>query len=159
MTTRDRLIALIANHAGFDVASVGPLNTLANDLDLDSLDRIELGMAIEQTFHIPITDADLDRPELGTVGGLLAFVEDRYEPHPLLAQTFPPRTTVKFRRPAPVSGMEALSRLAQEADRSAEHLLRAAFDAGWEARNRPWRHCGQLEIDSAWERYKASVGL
>lgn len=75
--TRDRLIALLASHSGREPASIGPLQTLAGDLDLDSLDRLDLRLAIEDTFSIDITDAELDRPELGTVGGLRAFVEDR----------------------------------------------------------------------------------
>lgn len=33
-------------------------------------------MKLEQEFGIEITDAHMDRPELGTVGGLAAFVED-----------------------------------------------------------------------------------
>ncbi len=166
MTTHDRLIALIAHHSAREPASIGPLNTLAGDLDLDSLDRLDLRLAIEDAFGIDMTDEETDRPELGTVGGLLEFVEDRltaplelvelagfvatpdWAKPPIVVNAKP--DAIDLREP---SGMETLFRLARESDKTAEHHLRAAFDAGVRA--------GRCDPSpqAAWQAFKASVGL
>lgn len=53
---------------------------LEADLALDSLDRIEIGMVLEDTFKIEISDDDLDSPELGTFGGLCDYIDRRLAP-------------------------------------------------------------------------------
>jgi acyl carrier protein len=165
MTTRDRLIGLIATHAGREPDTIGPLNTLVEDLDLDSLDRLDLRIAIEDTFSISMSDAETDDPELGTVGGLLAFVEDRVKLPLTLANTITPTSekqaidamragwnadnVIDLMSP---SGMSAIARLAQEGDNYAHRQLRRAYDAGFVA--------GQLDgIDreEGWETFKRMV--
>lgn len=145
---RDRLISLIAHHSGVPSATIGSQQTLAGDLDLDSLDRIALGLVIEEEFGFDISDSDLDRPELGTVGGLCAFVEDRASAAPL--RIVPAAAPLDLREP---TGMETLFHLAHEADKSAEKHLRAAFVAGVRA--------GRCDPDpqAAWVAVKAELGL
>lgn len=51
--------------------------SLARDLQLDSLDRIEIGLALEEEFGIEIPDDELDAPEMATFGGLCAYIDKR----------------------------------------------------------------------------------
>lgn len=46
-------------------------------LDLDSLDLIQLALEIEKEFGIELPDEDVDKPSLGTFGGLVAYVEGK----------------------------------------------------------------------------------
>lgn len=48
-------------------------------LDLDSLDRIQLAMKIEDEFGIDLTDDEVDKPELAYVAGLAAFVQGKID--------------------------------------------------------------------------------
>lgn len=50
---------------------------LRADLHFDSLDLISVAMKCEDEFHIEISDADVDKPALGTFGGLVAFIEGK----------------------------------------------------------------------------------
>jgi acyl carrier protein len=48
--------------------------SLADDLDADSLDAVELGMAIEENLGVAISDEDL--PNIKTVQDLVDYVEE-----------------------------------------------------------------------------------
>lgn len=74
------IIAVIADHAGMPAEKVTPLATLAVDLDLDSLDLIELGLAMERRFDILIGDDEVDDPSTGTVAGLVELVQNKMAP-------------------------------------------------------------------------------
>lgn len=50
---------------------------LEGDLQLDSLDRIEVGQKLEETFQITIPDDDLDAEGMGTFGGLCDYIDRR----------------------------------------------------------------------------------
>jgi acyl carrier protein len=56
-----------------DEDKVTPEATLRGDLDADSLDAVELGMAIEEATGVAIADEDL--PNIITVQDLLDYVE------------------------------------------------------------------------------------
>ena len=58
MTTSEiaNKVISILKDSGFDATSESHLK---NDLHLDSLDKVEFGMAIEQEFSISLTDEDL----------------------------------------------------------------------------------------------------
>ena len=47
------------------------------DLQLDSLDLIELALKIEDEFHIQLDDEDVDLPVNGTLGGMCNFIDGR----------------------------------------------------------------------------------
>lgn len=47
MTTRDRLKALIANHLGVSEEAITPSSRFHEDLGVDSLDAVELVLALE----------------------------------------------------------------------------------------------------------------
>lgn len=59
-TTEQRIKAIISNHLGLPEEEIKPENSLVNDLGADSLDIIEIVMAIEDEFSIEISDADVE---------------------------------------------------------------------------------------------------
>ena len=86
MTVRARVIAKIAHQCGIPVEEVRDDRALGftcfngeEPLDLDSLDRVELAMLLEDEFNIEIPDEHVDKPELGTVAGLVRYVEGKVE--------------------------------------------------------------------------------
>ena len=50
---------------------------LVRDLGVDSIDTVELIMAVEDTYDIKISDKDAE--DLKTVGDVVAFIEDHLE--------------------------------------------------------------------------------
>jgi len=70
----DRVTALCEQLSGREANGDSRLD---GDLGLDSLDRIQLAMDIEDALGLHIPDEDVDREELGTVGGLIEYVERR----------------------------------------------------------------------------------
>lgn len=56
-----------------DLDAITPEARLAEDLDIDSLDAVELNMAIEEALEITIPDGDL--MNLKTVGDIVAYLE------------------------------------------------------------------------------------
>jgi len=66
---------VIADHLGLGLETVTRESSLAKDLGADSLDRMELLMALEEEFRIEISDDEADR--LKTVADVVAFVEKK----------------------------------------------------------------------------------
>ena len=52
MNIEERVIAIVADKLGRDVAEVSPEKNFVNDLGADSLDTVELLMVFEQEFKI-----------------------------------------------------------------------------------------------------------
>ncbi len=74
MSVRDKIKELIAkNIKGIDVSTITNEHTL-EDLGADSLDSVEIVLAIEQEFDIEIEDNEFD--ELQNFGKLVEYVED-----------------------------------------------------------------------------------
>lgn len=71
ITHADTTRILIADHLGFD--AVTDEQNLVADLALDSLDRVDLTVTLEQEFNIDISDAALE--EWQTVGDVVKTVE------------------------------------------------------------------------------------
>lgn len=71
LSTADTTRHLIADHLGFD--AVTDEQNLVADLALDSLDRVDLTVTLEQEFNIDISDAALE--EWQTVGDVVKTVE------------------------------------------------------------------------------------
>jgi acyl carrier protein len=61
------------------VDEILPQNDLENDLCLDTLGLIQVNVAIEEQFHIPILDGESPEFALHTVEDLTAFVADKAE--------------------------------------------------------------------------------
>ena len=56
-----RIIKLIAEQLGITEPEVTPEKNFVSDLGADSLDTIELAMALEDDFNIEIPDEDLEQ--------------------------------------------------------------------------------------------------
>lgn len=66
------VIHTIANSMMLDVRIINPENKLFGDLDLDSLDRVELCMSLEDEFAIQIPDEEAE--EASTVQDVINLV-------------------------------------------------------------------------------------
>ena len=57
-TNQERLIEIIAKQLGVDEDNVTPDASFMEDLGADSLDTVELVMALEEEFDLEIPDSD-----------------------------------------------------------------------------------------------------
>jgi acyl carrier protein len=57
----DKVKQIIVDQLGVDSADVIPASSFVDDLGADSLDRVELIMALEETFGIEIPDEDAEK--------------------------------------------------------------------------------------------------
>jgi len=69
-----RVKQVIVEQLGVDMKDVLEQAHLVKDLGADSLDLVELTMALEKTFGIQVPDEDAEK--LCTVGALITYVED-----------------------------------------------------------------------------------
>ena len=60
-TNQERLIEIIAKQLGVDEDNVTPDASFMEDLGADSLDTVELVMALEEEFEIEIPDSDAEK--------------------------------------------------------------------------------------------------
>ena len=70
----DKVKQLIADHLG-TVKDITEDSNIVNDLGADSLDTIELVMALEEEFGFEISDSEAEKIE--TVGDAIKFIERR----------------------------------------------------------------------------------
>mmetsp|Transcript_3277 Transcript_3277/g.8770 ORF Transcript_3277/g.8770 Transcript_3277/m.8770 type:complete len:125 (+) Transcript_3277:66-440(+) len=57
----DRVINVVKNFNKVDPAKVSPTSSFSADLGLDSLDTVEVVMAMEEEFAVEIPDAEADK--------------------------------------------------------------------------------------------------
>jgi acyl carrier protein len=67
--------AIVAEKLGVDKAEVTPDAVFIDDLGADSLDLVELIMAMEEEFGFEIADEDAEK--LRTVGDVINFIKAR----------------------------------------------------------------------------------
>ena len=83
----NKIRALIAKYLGIDAERLADEAHFRNDLDLDSLDQLELLILIEEEFSgVEFSDDAVEQIE--HVGDLLRYVEINCLPGDLYAQTF-----------------------------------------------------------------------
>jgi acyl carrier protein len=70
----EEIKAIIVDVLNCDEDKVVLEASLSEDLDADSLDAVELGMAIEENLGVAISDEDL--PNIKTVQDLVDYVEE-----------------------------------------------------------------------------------
>ena len=70
--TEDRVKEIIAKELEVDVKQITPEARFIEDLGADSLDIVELVMALEEEFDINIPDEDADK--LKTVGDAMNYL-------------------------------------------------------------------------------------
>jgi acyl carrier protein len=73
--TRSRVTAILVELLGSDAASVAPESRIVEDLGADSLDTVELVMAVEDEFGVAIPDDAA--AELRTVGDLIRWLDQQ----------------------------------------------------------------------------------
>jgi len=74
----EKLCAILAEQFSISVDSITMDTTFVDDLGVDSLDVVELTMAIEEAFDVPEFDDKLIA-ELVTVGDLYEFLSEIYD--------------------------------------------------------------------------------
>lgn len=71
--TLERIRRTIVDQLGVPASAVTPAASFADDLDADSLDKVELIMAFEETFHIEIPENAAE--QIRTVQDAIDFIE------------------------------------------------------------------------------------
>ena len=64
---------IIVENLGVDAASVNPQASFVNDLGADSLDTVELVMALEEEFDIEIPDEEAEK--IQSVGQAIDYIK------------------------------------------------------------------------------------
>jgi acyl carrier protein len=75
MALEDRISELIVDQLGVTKEEIVPEASFIDDLGADSLDIVELVMAMEETFDIEIPDDDAEK--IQTIGDALTYVKER----------------------------------------------------------------------------------
>jgi acyl carrier protein len=70
-----RLYSLVANQLGVEAEELVPEAHILDDLGADSLDVVELVMALEESFDIVVPDEDVER--LQTLADVQQYLELR----------------------------------------------------------------------------------
>ncbi len=73
-TNQERLIEIIAKQLSVDENNVTPDASFMEDLGADSLDTVELVMALEEEFDIEIPDSDAEK--IQTVQDALSYLDE-----------------------------------------------------------------------------------
>ena len=69
----DKVIEILANQLQIDTDVIDGNTKIMEDLGADSLDVVEMLMAMEESFGISIPDEDIE--ELVTVNDVVAYIE------------------------------------------------------------------------------------
>ncbi|MBL1175425.1 acyl carrier protein [Pantanalinema sp. GBBB05] len=71
----DKVQKIVAEQLGVDASEVTPQASFANDLGADSLDTVELVMALEEEFDIEIPDEAAE--EIATVQAAVDYINNQ----------------------------------------------------------------------------------
>jgi acyl carrier protein len=75
MAAADKIKSIIAEQLGVKIEEVTPQASFIDDLGADSLDTVELVMALEEEFGIEIPDEDAEK--MTTVGDAIKYIEEK----------------------------------------------------------------------------------
>ena len=75
MAVDERIKAIIAEQLGVKPEEVTPQASFIDDLGADSLDTVELIMALEEEFSVEIPDEDAEK--MTTVGDAIKYIEGK----------------------------------------------------------------------------------
>ncbi|MBD2152479.1 acyl carrier protein [Pseudanabaena sp. FACHB-1277] len=75
MTTFEQVQEIVASQLGVEEAEVKPEASFANDLGADSLDTVELVMALEEKFGVEIPDEDAEK--IATVQDAVDYIDGK----------------------------------------------------------------------------------
>ena len=73
----EKIHSIISEQLGVDASELVPEASLLDDLGADSLDVVELVMAIEEQFGIEVPDEDAEN--IRTISDICSYVEARAE--------------------------------------------------------------------------------
>lgn len=75
MSIADKVKAIIVEQLGVEEDEVVPEASFVDNLGADSLDIVELVMALEEKFDLEIPDEDAEK--IRTVGEAIKYIQDR----------------------------------------------------------------------------------
>jgi acyl carrier protein len=75
MASQEKVKSIIAEQLGVKPEEVTPEASFVDDLGADSLDTVELVMALEEEFGIEIPDEDAEK--IATVGDAIKYIEEK----------------------------------------------------------------------------------
>ncbi|MFH1045372.1 MAG: acyl carrier protein [Candidatus Omnitrophota bacterium] len=75
MALADEVKSIIAEQLGVKIEEVTEKASFIDDLGADSLDTVELVMALEEKFGVEIPDEDAEK--MSTVGEAVKYLEDK----------------------------------------------------------------------------------
>ncbi len=75
MAIEDRIREIIVEQLGVPAGQVVPEASLIDDLGADSLDIVELVMALEEAFDLEIPDDDAEK--IQTIQDAISYVDER----------------------------------------------------------------------------------
>jgi len=77
MALEERVSQIIVEQLGIAAEEIKPEASFIDDLGADSLDIVELVMAMEEEFEIEISDDDAEK--IQTIGDAFGYVKQRVE--------------------------------------------------------------------------------
>ncbi len=80
MALAERVKSIIAEQLGVKLEEVGESSSFVDDLGADSLDTVELVMALEEEFKIEIPDEDAEK--MTSVGDAVKYIEEKADSQP-----------------------------------------------------------------------------
>ena len=75
MAVSEKIKSIIAEQLGVKAEEVTPQASFIDDLGADSLDTVELIMALEEEFNVEIPDEDAEK--MTTVGDAVPYIEEK----------------------------------------------------------------------------------
>ncbi len=75
MSVEDKVKSIIAEQLGVEASEVTEAASFTDDLGADSLDIVELVMAMEEKFDVEISDDDAEK--IQTIGDALSYLKER----------------------------------------------------------------------------------
>ena len=75
MAVQEKITEIIVEQLGVKSEEVTPEASFVDDLGADSLDTVELVMALEEEFGIEIPDEDAEK--IQTVGDAIKYIEEK----------------------------------------------------------------------------------
>ncbi len=73
MNIEEKVKGIIVEQLGVDADEVTPTASFTDDLGADSLDQVELVMALEEEFKLEISDEDAEK--IKTVGDAVTYIQ------------------------------------------------------------------------------------
>lgn len=74
-TTEERVKTIIVDQLGVEKKDIKSNSSLVDDLGADSLDIVELVMAMEEEFGLEIPDEQAEK--IKTVGDVITYIDER----------------------------------------------------------------------------------